>query len=232
MNAFNRAVVILSALLLIVLLIVAAVVPNTVLQNSTYALGRAADALRVGWPTSYLIFLGVDIVLIFLLIVLLWLELRPRAVQTVTLRSDTGTLAEVNTASIEQTLEYRIRQIPDVLDVNADVRGRRGGVNVLVDLQTIPEIDIPSKVEQVRNVIYDLVEGRMGIQIVNHRIRMRHVGYEKGFRPHEEPHVTTPTMRPEPLPPAPAAPPAPADQDVVVEEEESTSETPDSTTTP
>ncbi len=223
MNAFNRAVVILLALLLIVLLIVAAVVPNTVLQNASFALDRATDALRVGWPTSYLIFLGMDIVLIFLLIVLLWLELRPRPVQTVTLRGETGALAEVNTSSIEQSLEYRLGQIEDVLDVNARVRGRKGGVNVLVDLETIPEIDIPDKVAQVRQVMYDLVETKMGIPIANHRIRMQQVGYDKGFRPREEPGPVAPAMPTMPAQPStPPVPPEMPPKQTVVEDENET----------
>ena len=118
MNVFNRVVVVLEILLLIVLLIVSAVVPNTVLGRLLYTAEVARTSLEARWPVSYLIFLAVVVVLILLLLALLWLELRPKAKKAVAVRNVSGAKAELGTASVEQSLQYRLSEIADVLKAN------------------------------------------------------------------------------------------------------------------
>ena len=208
MNIFNRAVVIVEILLLAVLLIIAAVVPNTVLERLSYTGQQAQAALQAGWPMSYVFFLVVDIVLIFLLILLLWLEVRPQGKKTVIVRSGSGTQAEVSTTSVEQSLQQRIGEISDVLKVRPTVRGKRGGVDVLLELETMPEIDIPSKIEAVSQAARDLVGSKMGLKITNMKVRIRQAPYGKVKPP---PLPTVPPSTPvRPVEMAPALPEEPA----------------------
>jgi hypothetical protein len=179
MNVFNRAVVILEVLSLIVLLIISAVVPNTVLERLLYTAEVAKASLESRWPLSYLLFLAVAVVLILLLVVVLWLELRPRAKKAVAVRNVKGAKAEVGTASVEQSLQYRISEIADILKVRATVQGRRGGVGIQIDLETTPEIDVPAKTAEVTQAARDVVEGKMGLKVADIKVRIKHAAYGK-----------------------------------------------------
>ena len=204
MKVFNRAVVILGILLLIVFLIVAAVVPSTVLDDVLYAAQQARDALLIGWPRSYIIFLAVDVGLIFVLVVLLWFELRPAAKKTVTIRSVSGAQAEVSTASVQQSLEYHIAEIGDVLKVRPIVRGKRKGVDIVIDLETLPEIDIPAKMEEISQAAREVIEGKMGLKVANLKVRMRQARHGRGKVAHPAPTAPTEPF----MPPAPAVMPS------------------------
>jgi uncharacterized alkaline shock family protein YloU len=198
-RVFNRTVVILETLLLIVMLIVAAVVPNTLLDRALYTLQQAQSSLQLGWPRSYIVFLLVVIVLVFLLLVLLWLELRPQSKRTITVRGRDGTEAEVSTSSVAQSLQRRISEVPDVSRVRATVRGVRAGVDVVLDLETTPEIDIPSKMDEVSQAARDLVESKMGLHVARIKVNVKQVRYgEAATIP------TTPSVQPGmPAPPMP-----------------------------
>jgi uncharacterized alkaline shock family protein YloU len=198
-RVFNRAVVILETLLLIVTLIVAAVVPNTVLDRLLYTAQQAQSTLQLDWPRSYFVFLLVAIVLIFLLLVLLWLELRPQSRKTITVRGRDGTEAEVSTSSVAQSLQRRISEVPDVSRVRATVRGVRAGVDVVLDLETAPEIDIPSKMDEVSQAARDLVESKMGLHVARIKVNIKQVRYGEATT-----LPTTPSVQPGmPAPPMP-----------------------------
>lgn len=201
MNAFNRAVVLLLVLLSIVLLIISAVVPNTVLERLIYTLQQAQDALVSRWPMSYVFFLVVDILLVFLLILLLWLEVRPQTKKTFTVRTVSGTQAEVSTASVAQNLQFRISEVSDVFKVRPIVRGKRGGVDVLLEIETATEIDIPSKVEEVSQAARDLIEQKMGLKVSKIRVHLRQVPHGRAKvvppAPPVQPAMPTETTFPE-----------------------------------
>lgn len=199
MNVFNRAVVLLLILLLIILLIIAAVVPNTVLERLIYTLQQAQNALVERWPMSYVFFLVVDILAIFLLIVLLWLEVRPQMKKTLTVRTISGTQAEVSTASVAQGLQSRLSEVNDVFQVRPIVRGKRSGVDVLLDIETATEIDIPSKVEEVAQAARDLIESRMGLKVAKIKVQLKQV-------PHGRAKVTPPAPSMQPAMPSETAP--------------------------
>ena len=223
MKVFNRVVVILGILLLIVFLIVAAVVPSTVLDDVLYTAQQAQDALLIGWPRSYIVFLAVDVALIFLLVALLWLELRPAAKKTVTIRSVSGAQAEVSIASVQQSLEYHIAEIGDVLKVRPIVRGKRKGVDIVIDLETLPEIDIPTKMEEISQAAREVIEGKMGLKVANLKVRMRQARH--GRAKPVQPAPAVPTMPVMPSAPAvmPSEPLEPVD--VVIPEEPAAEET-------
>jgi len=190
MNVFNRAVVILQVVSLIVLLIVMSVVPFTVLERLQYTVQQMRDTLQLDWPRSYIVLLLAAVLLIALLILLLWLEIRPQAKRSVTVRGSHGTEAVVSTSSVAQSLQYHIREIPDVFKVKPTVRGKRGGLDIVLDLETRPEIDIPSKMEEVSQAARDLVESKMGLRIANVKVQVKHGPYSRV----PEPQPTSPAL--------------------------------------
>jgi hypothetical protein len=191
MTIVNRTVVILEILLLIVLLIVTAVVPNTVVSQLAYTVERAQTAL-LDWPRSYFLFLLVAIPAIFVLVLLLWLEIRPQTSSKVLVRGKDGTQTEVSTASVAESLRHHIDEIDDVFKVKATVRGKRGGVDILFDLETTPEIDIPAKMAEVSQAARSLIEGKMGLKIADIRVRVKQAPYGGAKKPLAEPLTETP----------------------------------------
>lgn len=200
MNAFNRAVVILGLALLIILLIVSAVVPNTILSQLGYIVDGAQSALQSGWPRSYIIFLVVAIVLIFLLILLLWLEVRPQSTNRVIVRGRDGTRTEVSTGSVAQTLQKHVDEIEDVFNVKSTVRGKRGGVQVLLNLETTPEIDIPAKMEEVSKAARELIETKMGLRVADINLHVRPAAYGGAKQTLPKPAPVLPSTAPEAAP--------------------------------
>ncbi len=200
MTIVNRVVVILEILLLIVLLIVAAVVPNTVLSQMAYTVERAQTALQLDWPRSYFLFLLVAIPVIFVFILLLWLEVRPQTSNKVLVRGKDGTQTEVSTTSVAESLRHHIDEIDDVFKVKATVRGKRGGVDILFDLETTPEIDIPAKMAEVSQAARDLIEGKMGLKVADIRVRVKQAPYGGAKKPLAEPLAEMPSEPPEIVP--------------------------------
>jgi hypothetical protein len=109
----------------------------------------------------------------------LWLEVRPQAKKTLTVRTVGGTHAEVSTASVQQALQQRVGQLGDVFKVRPTVTGRRGGVDVLLELETPADIDIPAKVDEVSQVARDLVESKMGLRVSRVKVVLKHGPYSK-----------------------------------------------------
>jgi len=213
MNAFNRVVFILFILLLIAALLFAVIKPFTVLDNLIYTLQQGRSILEAGWPWNYLVFLALAILVILVSLILLWMEVRPRAQKTVMVRTVGGTQAEVSTASVQQSLQQRIGQLNDVHKVRPTVTGKGGGVDVLLELETPAEIDIPSKVDEVSQVARDLIESKMGLRVSKIKVQLKHGPYAK-VPPAAAPVVTpvvTPVITPEVVLPAEPAPePGPA----------------------
>jgi uncharacterized alkaline shock family protein YloU len=189
MRVFNRAVVILEIVLLIIVLIVAAVVPNTVLERMVYTVGEAQRLLQIDWPRSYIVFLLVDIGVIFLGLVLLWLEIRPQTMRVITVRTRGGAEAQVSPSSVAKSLEYHIADVSDISKARAVVRGMRTGVDISLDLETAPEIDIPSKMEEVSQASRDLIEGRMGLHVARIKVNVKQAAPGKVAAPMPKPTV-------------------------------------------
>jgi hypothetical protein len=206
MNAFNRVVSVLLILLLVATLIVTAVVPFTVLERLVYTLQQAQDVLQARSPWSYLVFLAVDIVLVLLALGLLWLEVRPQAKKTLTVRTVGGTHAEVSTASVQQALQQRVGQLDDVFKVRPTVTGRRGGVDVLLELETPADIDIPAKVDEVSQVVRDLVESKMGLRVSRVKVLLKHGPHSKAPPAASVAPAAIPTVTPEVVVPEAPAP--------------------------
>lgn len=195
MNIFNRIVVLLHILLLIALLITAVIVPNRVLSRSLDAVQQAQIVLQANWPTSYVVFLAAVVLLVFVLIVLLWLEIRPHASTKVLIRNRDGTQTEVSTSSLAESLRRSVDEIDDVFNVKSVVHGKRSGLDILLHLETTPEIDIPSKMQEISKSARDLVEGKMGLKVANIKVQVKNAPYGSAKATHVEP-AAVPTPAP------------------------------------
>ena len=203
MNVFNRVVVVLFLILLIpilLLVIVGAAVPPVVVTPLRQSLAVWETPALNTQMMAILIAAG----LLVLDLVLLYLEFRRSAPQTVRLSSVSGCQALLTTSSIEQRLTQAISLVPDVVKVKPTVLGRRNGVEVLLDLETYSGVDVPAKTDEVVAVARDVVETQIGLRMEKVKVNLRLSGRSGGQRPSQQPPMvlvqppTTPVQTPAP----------------------------------
>ncbi len=182
MNIFNRILVVLLLILLLALAVVVAVLPVQTAQAVENAMRNFATFL-INAEKSYLwlyVIARVALVLIALAVVLplLWGELRPRRPKAVHVLTETGSKASVTTASVARRLTWHIDQLADFISVTPNVTASGKAVNVVLNLETQPKIDVPMKTDEVVRVTREVIVDRMGLQLGKVDVRIKHAPYQ------------------------------------------------------
>ena len=207
MNVFNRIVVILGILIWLFLVLVLMVRP---LDATSYVRGWLTYFEQaLGDLNFFYIYLGSLAGLELILLILLWLEIRKRRHKTVRIKTSGGGRAELGTQSVAQSLEYRIDELAGVRKVDTKIKSRGRDVEVTIDLDTSPSVNIPVLTDQIMDLAHEIVEKQLGVRIHGRvNLRVRHEPYPRGTMP------ATGSMGTEPIvPPGRATPkeePAPA----------------------
>jgi len=196
MNTFNRVVGVLLLLATIIVMTVVLVVPRPTIRVVQQWLWNLDANLALISPPILLV-MGVVLALLVGVIcaVLLWLELRRRRPRAIRVQSISGGQAELAVDSVASRLERNIGQLDGVVSVRPNVWGRRGGIEVELDLETSPEVSVPTKTEEVCQVTREAIEDQMGLKLRKVRVNIKHAPYPVG-----QPIVPKPTSYP-PEPP-------------------------------
>jgi hypothetical protein len=64
-----------------------------------------------------------------------------------------------------------------VVKVTPKIKPHRKAIDVELNLETAPDIDVPTKTEEVCEVARDVVEGRMGLKLRKIKVNIRHAPY-------------------------------------------------------
>jgi hypothetical protein len=158
--------------------------PGGVLGTTSLFLGWGRDQIEAYRSGQYqYLFLGGRIVIggviVLLCLFILWLELRRPRKKTIAVQKLTGGEAHVSIDSISQRLAYNIDQLPDVINVDPQITARARGVDILLLLETSPDIDVPMKTEEVLEVTREVIEERMGLTLGKVQVRIKHAPYPK-----------------------------------------------------
>ena len=207
MNVFNRVIMILVILAVFLVLTIGLFVPfeslavmGGVASSTLHTLNRIRPEFLL--PFRALLILCA-ILIDVLLIALLFLEVRgPRHTIRVT-RVSSGQVS-VTTESLAERIQYHVDQLPGVIKVQVNVAPRGGEVDLVLNIQTGSDVNVPEKAEQVLQVTRQVVEDKMGLKL----------GRQPRVNIHAMPYPGVAT-RPAPLPrppsqPTPPAPPAPS----------------------
>jgi len=177
MNLFNRIVAILLWLTLMGACLVAAIVPLQVVDWLQRQLTAAADwlhALQADAPAYFIVgqaALGLSALLIFgTLIFFAVMTGRRRGVR---IRTAEGGSAELDTNSVARRLQWHLDQLPEVITAVPAVRSRGGSVDIRLEIETAPDIDIPMKTDEVVDVTRDIIEQDMGLRLGKLDVRVR-----------------------------------------------------------
>ncbi len=190
MNVFNRIFTLLGLLLTI---------PFLVLLMVMVALPAPTIGALQGFLTNLTnLPLGTRIVgivigtgLILLVLALLWLEVRPAPRQTVRIRQVEGGEAAMSIESVAQRLTYSVSELADVIRVSPKIVSRGKAIDVRLDIETAPDVDVPAKTSEVVNVAREVIEQRMGLTLRKIVVNIHHAPY--GRRPAPAPPILPPT---------------------------------------
>jgi hypothetical protein len=134
-------------------------------------------AMQPGW--IYPLLRGATIIVATLL-ALAWLmqELRRKQTPVVKMRLSSGGEAAVTADSISRRLAWHIDQLADVNSVTPVVRTRGNSVDIDLNLQTAPDVDVPMKTEEVVAVARDVIERQMGLQLNKVKVNIEHAPFK------------------------------------------------------
>lgn len=183
LNFFNRAVAVLLWLLLLAVIGYTTVFPHRAVALALDGLTQAQAFLRAQQEANSTNFLigqlaaGVVVVLIFGS--LLWLELWPNRQRGVRVQTVEGGSVELDTRSIERRLSWHLDHLADVVTVIPNVKARGSAVDIELEVETAPDIDVPMKTDEVVEVTRDIVEEDMGLRLGKLDVRMRHAPFEE-----------------------------------------------------
>jgi hypothetical protein len=136
----------------------------------------------------FYIFLAVTGGLELILLILLWLELRRHRKKSVRVDIEGGGRAKLSTSSVAQSLEYRIDELPGVREVKPKIKSRGKNVDVIIDLDTSPSVNIPVLSAKVVELCRDILEGQLGVNIHGKvQVNVKHEPYPRGTMPSTEP---------------------------------------------
>ncbi len=182
MNVFNRVVTILLLLLLLGLAAVTAVFPMEVMAFLQRGLTLITGFLQTLQSAGFWLFLVSRALFLIVAVVvfgmLLWAEVRPAYRQTVRVHTEGGSQAEVTTDSVARRLAWQIDQLADVISVEPQVTPRGHTVDVFLDVQTSPDVDVPMKTDEIVNCAREVIGERMGLQPGKIQLRITHAPYQ------------------------------------------------------
>lgn len=182
MNGFNRFVSIALWTLLLIGVIVAATTP---LATTGWLLAQlsALDQWLAGWqeanPTYFIIgqaAVGIGGLLIFG--ALIFAEIMSARRRGVRIRTSEGGSAEVDTGSIGRRLQWHLDQMAEVINVMPAVKSRGGAVDIRLEIETAPDVDIPMKTDEVVEVTREVIEQDMGLRLGKLDVHVRCAPFE------------------------------------------------------
>jgi hypothetical protein len=182
MLILNRIVAAIVWLLLLICTTVFAVAPFWVLRwfqdvfasnSSTLAQWQAAN------PTNFIIgqaTIGIAAVLLFGL--LFWLTAVWGQRRGVKIRTIDGGSAELDVNSISRRLEWHLEQVAEVSNVVPIVKARGGAVDIRLEVEVAPEVDIPMKTDEVLILTRDVIEDNIGLKLGKLDVHLRYAPIE------------------------------------------------------
>lgn len=182
MTILNRAVAILLWLILLVVVCSLAIAPVYTInlaQNGLAALSDLVETWRTQNPENFAIgqwAIVAAAVAIFGL--LLWLEILALRRRGVRVRTAQGGSVEVETNSIGRRLEWHLDQLAEIITVVPVVRSKGGSVDIKLEIEAAPDIDVPMKTDEVVDVTRDIIEQDLGLKLGKLDVHMRCAPFE------------------------------------------------------
>lgn len=177
MTTFNRLVATVLWLVLLAASLYLAIFPLQALQQLQDLISGSVaqvETWRALDPTNFLIAqAALAVVLVAILGTLLWLEILAVQRRGVRIRTAEGGSAEVETNSIGRRLEWHLDQLAEIITVVPSVKPRGSSVDIKLEIEATPDVDIPLKTDEVVEVTRDIIEQDLGLKLGKLDVHMR-----------------------------------------------------------
>ncbi len=183
LDLFNRLVASLVWIVLLAIFCIIALMPLQAVASVQAALIQIEGQLALWRSVSNTNFIigqiavAVSSVLLFGALILL--ELWPRRQRGVRIHTREGGSAELDTSSVARRLAWHLDQLAEVITVLPDVKARGSSVDVRLEIETAPDVDVPMKTDEVVEVARDIIEQDMGLRLGKLDVRIRHAPFEE-----------------------------------------------------
>ena len=132
----------------------------------------------VGGPNATLIqaiSVGTALLVFVVAILLLFLELHRPAMNRLHVQSVTEGQVEVTADAIIHRLQVAVLQVADVTKVTPRVvSASKGMVDLFIELETLPEVNVPKKTAEVIAVSKQVMEEQMGLKVGKVQVQVHH----------------------------------------------------------
>lgn len=182
MNTFNRVIALVLWLFLLVLVSLTAAAPLSMVQWWQSSLSNAERFIaqqQLNNSTNFLIGqTAVAIAAVLFFGFLAVLEVWTARSHGVRIRSEQGGTVELDTGSIARRLGWRLDQLAEVISVVPTVKAKGGSVDIKLEIETAPDVDVPMKTDEVVDVTREIIEQDMGMKLGKLDVRVRYAPIE------------------------------------------------------
>lgn len=182
MSLLNRIVATLLWLFLLITIVYAAVVPFRALaqaQALIAAWGTTLTEWQAANPTNFIVAqIAIVLLAVLILLPLFVAEIWTGRRRGVRIRTADGGTAELDTGSIGRRLEWHLDQLAEVITVVPNVRSRGGSVDIRLEIEAAPDVDVSMKTDEVVEVTRDIIEDDMGLKLGKLDVRMSYAPFD------------------------------------------------------
>ena len=179
MNVFNRVAMVLIILALFALVVLLVLFPRDVALLIQNAMANTLELLNIG--QFFIVFVAICAIVLLVLLVFLWLELRHPQQKMVRISAAKSGNAQLGIQSVASSLENRIDELSGVRKAEAQVTSHGKDVDVLLNLDTSPSVNVPMLSDQIVELTRNIVETQLGLKIRGKvHINIRHEPYPRG----------------------------------------------------
>lgn len=185
MTMFSRFVAAVCWLLLLTFAVFMAAAPFWTIgqiQSMLMSTANQLELLQQQNSTNFIIMQaasGITAILVFG--ILFWWTVFGGHQRGVKIRTVAGGSAELDINSISQRLEWHLEQVAEVSNVVPIVKARGGAVDIRLEIEVLPEVDIPMKTDEVVVMTRDIIEDTIGLTLGKLDVHLRCAPLETSF---------------------------------------------------
>lgn len=179
MSTFNRIVVTLLLLALVPIVTIALIAPLDAVDLLRDVLDEIEAQLDPSPSTAQVaIMAGLALLIDLVLIVLIYLELRSPKETSVRVQRAEGGEAQIAIDSVVNRVRFQVDRLPGVLEVEPSIVPRRGGVEVILDVEMADDGRLSATIEEISAITRRVVEEEMGLELKGKpKLNLRTVDY-------------------------------------------------------
>jgi uncharacterized alkaline shock family protein YloU len=204
-NTFNRLVMIILLLGTVLAIAIGILLLLLAPQSLAPIFSNIGTRLASGRGERNLSDLQIELTVLGLIvfvpaIILLWLEVRRTARDTIRISKVSGSEAHLSTQAVAQSLIYYVDALEGVVRVRPRLAADAKAISVRLDVETTPDVDVRAKTEEISQTARNVIEDRLGLKLKRLNIHIHHSSFGRNMQPSLSPNVKPSAMSTPQLP--------------------------------